>query len=125
MKLAYGGLLLFAMVLSCFTPVFPAQQPYSYTVFVDIYSFPWRPDSVSISLTNQFGRIVATASSPFGAQVEVTFGTATPITYLTAIASGRMSPGSCCDQYARIVSGRTTILVGSDQLVYWISVFMR
>jgi hypothetical protein len=119
------ALVLFTLVTGfCMVPAIAQHPMLKYNVFLDFTSY-FGVDSVTVSLHDQSGRVVATATSPFGGEIEVSFMTPTPVSALTASATGRVSIGSSWDQYARIVSGTTTIVVGTDELYYWITVLMH
>ena len=117
-------LLCVLVICSCAAPAMAREPKFVYTVFVNFSSYAG-VDSISVSLHDQTGRIVATTTSPFGGDVAITFMTPTQVSTLTATAYGRVSFGSYYDQYARTVTGTTTIVVGSDLLYYWITVWMR
>lgn len=124
MKLKLITLVLFALILGfCVVPAMAQRPMFKYTVFINFACY-FSVDSVTISLHDQHNRVVATVTSPFGGQIEVSFMTPMPVTALTATATGRVSIGSAWDQYAKYVNGNTTIFVGTDQLYYWITILM-
>ncbi len=112
------------IVGSCIAPAMAQQPMDKYNVFLNFFSYR-SVDSVKVTVYDQTGQVVATATSPFGGQIAISFLTPTPINSLTASASGRVSIGSSWDQYARFVEGSNTIFVGTSELYYWITVWMH
>lgn len=126
MKTISIALVLSALIIgSCVAPAMALQPTVGYTVYLDFYScWPCSLDSVGVSLYDQAGRLVASATSPYGAEVAVSFRTSDPIYSLTASAHARASLGSCGSCYTWFVRGTSTKNVGTSGY-YWISVLMR
>jgi len=106
---------------SCVAPVLAQGSGMEYTVYIDFYSYSCSLDSVRVSLYDQAGRIVGTATSPYGGEVAISFRMSTPTYSLTARASGHASIGS---YYSWFVNGSSVISVGTGGY-YWISVGMH
>jgi hypothetical protein len=105
-------------VMTKFFKVFNGGTSESYVVHVD-FNFFLSLDTVSVSLLNQNGRLlaVATVSSPSADHADIHFSTSVPITLLTARAAGQA-------KFSFIifpVSGSNTI-AASYGYEYWMQV---
>jgi len=90
-----------------------------YTIYVDLFHYPYSLDSVQVSLYDQSGRLVGSASSLEGAEVAISFMTSRPVYSLTAKASGLAVFGL---GYSWFVSGSRTVNVGTGGF-YWIYIY--
>jgi len=93
---------------------------FNYTVHVDFFAYSCSLNITQISLYDSSGRLVGAASSPSGAEIAITLRTSTPVTALTAIASGLAT----WSYYTWPVSGSGSITLGNTG-DYWVTIRMN
>jgi hypothetical protein len=93
---------------------------FNYTIHVDFFAYSCSLSITQVTLYDPSGRLVGTASSPNGGEVEVSVRTPTPISALTATAYGIATWSS---YYAWPVNGSGSITLGSSG-DYWITIRM-
>jgi len=100
-------------------PTVLAQTPQvTYTVHVDFFAIACSISIRQVTLYDQSGHSLATASSPYGVELAITFRTPTAIQSITATASGQATLGL---YYSASVSGTQTISAGPGG-DYWIAI---
>jgi len=97
-----------------------AQPSIVYTVYVDFVAYSCSLSAVQVSLYDQSGHSVASASSPFGGEVALSFRTSSPTDSLVARADGSAGYGS---YYSWGVSGIGKVRVDGGGY-YWMTVRM-
>lgn len=90
-----------------------------YTIYVDLFQYPYSLDSVQVSLYDQSGRLLGSASSLEGAEVAISFTTSRPVYSLTAKAFGLAVLGL---GYSWFIIGTRTVNVGTGGF-YWIYIY--
>jgi hypothetical protein len=119
-----GGLtiLAIAVLAFCLVPSSTTEQAviFNYTIHVDFFAYSCSLSIGQVSLYDTSGRIVAVTSSPSGGEVAVNLRMASPISTLTATASGLATWDS---YYTWVVSGSGTITLDSSG-DYWITIRM-
>lgn len=110
------------MLMTCTVPFVFAQQGvvYNYTIHVEFFSYSCSLSITQISVYDSPGNLVGVGSSPYGGEVEILVRTSTPLTALTATASGLATWSS---YYTWPVIGSSTIPIGSTG-DYWVTLTM-
>lgn len=110
------------MLMTCTVPFVFAQQGvvYNYTIHVEFFSYSCSLSITQISVYDSPGDLVGVGSSPYGGEVEILVRTSTPLTTLTATASGLATWSS---YYTWPVIGSSTITIGSTG-DYWVTLTM-
>jgi hypothetical protein len=114
--------LLFPILICLLIPSTLAQSAVvTYTVHVDFYAFACSLDIKQVSLYDQSGHLLGVGSSPYGAEIAITFTTTSTSTLsVTASAFGLATLGTYSSW---AVSGTRTINLASSG-DYWITVKM-
>jgi hypothetical protein len=100
-------------------PAVLAQSPLvTYTVHVDFFAIACSISIMQVTLFDQSGRSLATASSPYGVEIAITFRTPSNIQSITATAFGQTTLGL---YYSATVSGTQTVSAGPGG-DYWIAI---
>jgi len=107
---------------ACMAPLAFAQPGtiFNYTIHVDFFAYSCSLSVTEVSLYDSPGNVIGTASSPYGGEVVIPLSSQTPITTLTAVASGQASWSS----YNWPVDGSRSITLGTTG-DYWITITMN
>ena len=111
------------MLVACVVP-FGFAQPgtiFNYTIHVDFLAYSCSLNVNQISLFGSSGNLVGEGTSPYGGEVEISVITPSPITTLTATASGLATLGS---YYTWPVDGTRSIPLGNTG-DYWVTITMN
>jgi hypothetical protein len=118
-----AGLWVVALIVlvGCAVPSAFAQQGtiFTYTVHVDFFAYSCSLSITQVALYDP-GTLVGEGSSPYGGEIEITVRSPTPLTTLTASASGLATWSSLNWP----VNGSHTITLGSPG-DYWIVITMN
>ena len=115
--------LTFAVLATCALSSSVTAQAvvFNYTIHVDFFAYSCSLSITQVTLYDPSDRLMGTASSPEGGEVEVSVRTAAPISALTATAYGIATWGS---YYTWPVNGSGSITLGSTG-DYWITLRMN
>lgn len=108
-------------MLMAFTIPYAFAQPgtvFAYTIHVDFFAPACSLSIAQVSLYGSSGALVGAGSSPYGGEIEISVRTATPVTTLTATASGLATWSS---YYTWPVTGTRSITLGTTG-DYWITI---
>jgi hypothetical protein len=110
------------LLVACTTPSVLAQEGtvFSYTIHIDFLTYSCSLSITQVSLYDS-GSLVGVGSSPYGGEIEISIRTQTPVTTLTATASGVATWSS---YYTWPVNGSRSITLGSTG-DYWITIPMN
>jgi hypothetical protein len=106
------------LILLLLPPVLAQTPQVTYTVHVDFFAIACSISIQQVSLYDQSGHLLATASSPYGVEIAITFRTPSTIQSITATAFGLATLGT---YYSATVSGTRTIVAGPGG-DYWVAV---
>jgi hypothetical protein len=122
MKPSLFALTLAVLVTFTFPSAFSQQGTvFTYTIHVDFFAYSCSLSVAQVSLYDSSGNLVGVGSSPYGGEVEISIRTPTPVTTLTATASGVATWGS---YYSWPVNGSRSLTLGSTG-DYWITIAMN
>ena len=112
-----------AVIMACMVPFAFAQQGtiYNYTIHVDFLAYSCSLSITQVSLYDSSGNLVGAGASPYGGEVQMSVVTYTPVTEITATATGLATWSS---YYTWPVNGSRSIRLGSTG-DYWVTLTMN
>ena len=118
-KAAWFAFATIVLVACAVTPAFAQQGTiFNYTIHVDFFAYSCNLSITQVSLYDS-GSLLGIGSSPYGAEVEISIRSPTPVSTLTATASGLATWSSLNWP----VSGSRSIGLGATG-VYWVTITM-